>query len=625
MVLKACIAVLVTSCIGQLQWTWFLEAQPLQDLALFSDAAQGPLESLAWLWAHNFRQPLTALGAIITIVAIAIDPFIQQLVRPANCMTTLANGTITASVPRTNYLEYQALPGSLESSLTAGFYTAENLSTFACESGNCTFTKPYNSLSFCSQCFDRSSDVVIEKQCSLSDPRLNEPIATYVVPGACDVSTHDGLSTTLWNITTTMPPFDLNFYYQTQNLTENGSYPDMFSVQTAGDVGAISPAPGEREFPASGAFFTGKTVGAILGLSDFAIFGTEAADRGQPLRGCEDPASNDTWHCRGYEAAECVLQPCVRTYSCSIDSARINEVTVEHSDLDQTWGFGEPEATAGSFVTGDYNNRKLFGLVDTQCISDDERQRLKDEGYDTDKASRWLPYNTTFDPTTSFLNASSPFPQSLLFHECLYLIDAWFIQHLWDGLLSPLLLGTVTRHFDADQAQKYKYGFNGTQQLLHLYNSGWVSMDTVNATFANLAQAMSLWIREHGMANYSRRAEGEVLHYAVCLEVSWGWVALPALLAAGALVLFLLTLVTAVRRVVPPWKSSTLPMLFHGPAGSDWVDEDMVDFSKTGRTARRDAGTMEGMRRFASGIFVKMVDQGGQYELQQVAPRSKKV
>lgn len=170
-----------------------------------------------------------------------------------------------------------------------------------------------------------------------------------------------------------------------------------------------------------------------------------------------------------------------------------------------------------------------------------------------------------------------------------------------------------------DQAQKYSYGFNGTQQLLNLYNSGNVSMDAVDATFSNLAQAMSLWIRGNGMANYSRRAEGEVLHYAVCLQVSWRWVALPALLATGALVLFLLVLPTAVRRAVAPWKSSTLPTLFHGPAGSDWVDADMVDFSKTGKTARRDTETMEGMVVFASGILMKMVDQGGQYKLRQVA------
>lgn len=610
MVLKSCLAFLVTSCIRQLQWTWFLEAQSLQDLALFSDAAQGPWGSLSWLWAHRFRQPLTALGAAITVIAIAIDPFIQQVVQPANCMTTLANG-ITASVPRTNYLDTDVVPSSLRASLTAGFYTAENLSDFVCESGNCTFTKPYNSLSFCSQCSDRSSDVVIEKQCSLSNPNLDNLSLNFtpVVPGACDVQNGDGLITTSWNITTTMPPFDLNFYYQTQNVTnEIGSYepptPDMFSIQTAGDAGAISWGD-----PLS-ILFMGQTVGVILGLSDSAIFRTEPAAEGEPLHDCDDPASNGTWRCRGYGAAQCVLQPCVRTYSCSIDSGRINEVTVEHTNLDQTWGYG-----------GMWTNKQLHGLVDTQCISDDEREKLKQEGYNIDETSRWLPYNPTFDPSETSINASSSFPQSLLAHECLYLIDAWFVQSLWDSLLSPLLLGTVNRYFEGRQAEMYINGFNGTQQLLHLYNSGNVSMEAVDATFANLAQAVTLWIRGNGMANYSRRAEGEVSHYAVCLQVNWGWVALPGLLAVGALVLFLLTLLTAARRGVPPWKSSTLPMLFRGPAGSDWVNEDMVDFSKTGKTARRDAETVEGIHGFASGVFVKMVDQGGQYELRQVAPR----
>lgn len=183
----------------------------------------------------------------------------------------------------------------------------------------------------------------------------------------------------------------------------------MFSVQTGGEIGAIpvGDAAGGTRLKT---FFTGKTVGAILGLSNSAIFGTEPADGGEPLYGCDDPASNGTWHCRGYGGAQCVLQPCVRTYSCSIDRGRINGVTVEHSSLDQTWGYGEVSAAPGSFVTGDYVEKELFGLVDTQCISEDERQRLKEEGYDTDITGRWLPYNTTFDPSKTHINASSPFP-----------------------------------------------------------------------------------------------------------------------------------------------------------------------------------------------------------------------
>lgn len=633
MVLKSSIAFLITSCIRQLQWTWFLDAQSLQDLDLFSNAAQGPWGSLSWLWAHHFRQPLTAFGAIITVIAIAIDPFIQQLVRPTNCTAILANDT-AASVPRTNFYSRQFGPSSLQSSLTSAFYMAESLSDFACESGNCTFSRSYNSLSFCSQCSDRSSDVVIEKQCSLSNPYLDDHNASYVIPGACDVSAYKGLETTSWNITTAMPPFEHNFYYQTQNTsTENGSHvypnPDMFSMQTLQPIGVIPT--GDQADSAIVPFFTGKTVGAILGLSDFAIFGTEPTDGNELLSGCDDNASNDTWRCRGYGAAQCVLQPCVRTYSCSIDNGRINEITVEHSDLDQTWGFGytEPKSSNTPGVMGmgsDYNFPKpLFGLVDTRCINDDERQGLKEEGYDTDRIDRWLPYNTTFDPPTASATASGSFPQSLLAHGCLYLIDARFIQQLWESLLPPLLVGTVKRHINSGESSMNRYGFDGTQQLLHLYNSGNVSMDAIDATFDNLAQALSLWIRDNGVTNFSRRAEGEVLHYAVCLQVSWGWVALPALLAGGALILFLLTLLTTVRRVAPRWKSSTLPMLFHGPSGSDWVDEDMVDWSKTGKTAHRDVDTMEGIHRFASGISVKMIDQGGQYQLRQVAPRSKKV
>lgn len=86
--------------------------------------------------------------------------------------------------------------------------------------------------------------------------------------------------------------------------------------------------------------------------------------------------------------------------------------------LEQTWGFADPGWTFDNGLAAD---QRLFGLVDTQCISDEERQQLTEQGYNTDQATRWLPYNTTLDSSRPPNNASSPVPQSVLARECLYL------------------------------------------------------------------------------------------------------------------------------------------------------------------------------------------------------------
>lgn len=616
MVLKACIAFIVASCIGQLQWSWFLEPRPLGDLVSFHDAGEGPWGSLSWLWKHRLRQPLTALGAAITIIAMAIDPFIQQLVQPIDCTETLSKD-LPASVPRTNYFADQSVSSSMQSYLTAGFYSFQNLSDYSCETGNCTFKESYSTLGFCSQCSDRSGEVTLEKHCSVSESKGGKITHS---PGACDTTSYNNGGgqqyTTSWNLTTSSPPYDLDFFYQTQNLTvgDDGMYqyptPDVFSMQAGEKTGEIHESDPD---------FMGKRIGVVMGLTDSAILRTDPTAGTQNLTGCDDSATNNTWYCRGYGAAECLLQPCIRTYSTSIDAGRINEQTIETSDLDLTWGWGEP----GTTVNGITMDKRLFGVVDKTCINVDERQKLTAAGYSVDESNqRWLPYNITFDPSTTTLDNSSSFPQSLLAHDCLYLIDAWLILHLWDSILSPLVLGTVTREMDEGGATAFSYTFNGSQPLLQLYNGANVSMTALNETFANLAQAMTLYIRENGADGFSKRAEGDVLHYAVCIQVTWAWIALPAAVAGLALLMLMFTTIVTAKNSLPPWKAHPLPVLLRGPAGTAWVDEDMVVAKTGGMQASTDVDTVNTMSRYAEGVYVRLVGQDGQHHLRQVAPRS---
>lgn len=395
-------------------------------------------------------------------------------------------------------------------------------------------------------------------------------------------------------------------------MSDTNPPPEVFSIQAQGQYLNVS---------ASDQFTQGLQFGAILGYSDSAIFRTDPTTNYYSLHGCDDSATNDTWRCRGYGAAECLLKPCVRTYSCSVQAGRVNETIVEESSLDQIWGVGDPYLEDTNLP-----HNALLVLLDLHCITDADRRNLFEHGYDLENAGRWLSYNATFK-ALSPVNASSPFSESLLANECLYIIDPSFIEAFWVETLWPFLIGNVTRNLPELQSHAFGYVFEGREKLLQLYNSGNVSMESIQDMFTNLAQALTLWVRSNGEPGYSRRAEGEVLHYAVCVRVTWAWISLPVALACLALVMLALTVATTARRAVPMWKLFPLAVLLCGPAGDKWVDQDLLatHITKADKTSSCEDGSVDGMSRLASKISVQLLEQDGKYQLCQVGVRSKDV
>lgn len=623
MVLKACLGFLVTSCIGQIQWSWYTEARPLRDVVLFHEAAHGILGSMKWLWVNHLRQPLTALGALITFVALAIDPFTQQLVQAVDCSEILSQD-VPASVPRTNYLRYDRnLPtGSLQPTILAGLETFPNLTDFECSTGNCTFPNTYSSLSFCSRCSDRSSEVVIDEQCRVTSiaPDTDNLIFNQDTRPCND--SESKMSTYFWNITTSWPPYHLNFCYQDQNVSNQT--PEVFSIQSSQPMNTVESAQQLQELTQQLQELTQQLqFGVTLGYSDRAMLGYDPIVAiPVPRSGCDDSSTNESWSCRGYGAASCVIQPCVRTYSCSIEAGRVEETMVEESNLDQMWGFNEPALDPVNGYT-----HPPFGLLDLQCITDADRGHLVKNGYDIDTTGRWLSYNVTFDPSTGYVGASTFYPESLLANDCLYMIEPDFLVQLQSGFLWRILFGPVNRRNPSDESHDSQFTFSGKEQIVRLYNSGNVSMESVSEKFENLAQALTLWTRSNGDARYSRRAEGDVIHYAVCVRVTWAWISLPAALAGLALVMLALTVATTARTAVPVWKLFPLAVLLGGPAGDGWLDRDMLAATdgEADKTSTLEDGSADGMLGLASRVSVQLFEENGRYQLRQVGVRSKKV
>lgn len=97
---KATVLVSVASSIGQLKWIYLSKKSfGLGQLQIFDDATRGPWGALVFFWkARRYGTVIAYAGCIITITAIALDPFSQEFLSfdPA---PTRVDG-VSSSVPR---------------------------------------------------------------------------------------------------------------------------------------------------------------------------------------------------------------------------------------------------------------------------------------------------------------------------------------------------------------------------------------------------------------------------------------------------------------------------------------------------------------------------------------------
>lgn len=88
-IMKTTLLVPIASCIGQLKWRHYaLQPRPLDQLQVIDDASRGPWGSIVVLLklaghdkAGHFKAFILQGAAIISILALAIDPSVQQIIK----------------------------------------------------------------------------------------------------------------------------------------------------------------------------------------------------------------------------------------------------------------------------------------------------------------------------------------------------------------------------------------------------------------------------------------------------------------------------------------------------------------------------------------------------------------
>jgi hypothetical protein len=134
-----------------------------------------PVSGLLILDFANFRvthsQILGSVGLLVIIIAVAIDPFTQQVIQYYEITSPSAVAS-NATLPRTSVYNIaglhtgaglSTLDNPMIGAIQAGFWTPGTasyaVSANKCTTGNCTFTEPYRSVGICNACSDLTASI----------------------------------------------------------------------------------------------------------------------------------------------------------------------------------------------------------------------------------------------------------------------------------------------------------------------------------------------------------------------------------------------------------------------------------------------------------------------------------
>ncbi|KAK8123020.1 hypothetical protein PG984_011690 [Apiospora sp. TS-2023a] len=570
-VFKTSISFLAASAIGQLQWTWFASRRPLYDVVRLDAAGRGAWGSCIWICTNHLKQPLITLGASILILSMALDPFIQQIIHPVNCMSS-SGGLKQATLPRTNLFfpseaGYYAkdlrnkagLGDSLRKALV--YYTPDVEPN--CASGNCTFSRQFGTMGFCSSCRDSSTEIHFETIC-LANGSENGKNTTYRIETPTSFNECSNKS----SMVSRLPQH--YYFYPWDNITD---YSTPKGPSEIGDVSTLSSS----FFPHLPGVFNSELF--KMALKNDTVDGTEQNIVIQTLMGkttfsesqidmvtgekwtdCDVPASEKHlhWKCQGYGAATCSLYPCVRVYEAAVENGQLKERLVAHSN-DQQLGtaLGPLQVADATFARG--NGDSMITTLDAECLSSEESDTVRDQGYNMGATVRWVPYNGSMH---------DEFFVSLLDRGCAYSIDRFFARSSTRTYLEHCFTGQA---ISANAAMPPKDGgnlsqlylFSGDEVPLSIFDAGRLTFERIDTLFSNISTALTNYIRTHGNATYSVDAVGDMWHNATCLEVQWPWIAFHATLAVLTLLLFILVLIASQHQ--PVWKASPLVWILRGP------------------------------------------------------------
>ncbi|KAK4450539.1 hypothetical protein QBC34DRAFT_349295 [Podospora aff. communis PSN243] len=561
--LRALLLYAITEIISQEKWYWFCRPRPLRHLDDFDFASRGGIGSFKLL-RIAFRSTVPFLAALTTIVLLAIGPFSQQAIKTTLCNRVINSGTqaripFAAKLPQSEVgvgnnngprPKSPAALNAIKAGLTIPSVSSADSLLSVCPTGNCTFPEfrgiTHSSLGLCSTCEDLTSMVVqLPRGCPLRRPNgtLSWTGCSFILapPDAANATIQIALGP--FRIASSIPKVD----FSTGRYANTVPFDKMNVTLLARSLAGCN---GDR---------------GHLGCPNAPVYPN--------LTALQDPIDfNFT-----LIGTHCSFFPCIKHYQGEIRNSHLLERVIHTTKL-----------------TPNFTDRGVESLVgiSNPCL-------INSSWYDSSNMSLAASKHGT-TTLNSPGNIQSTAPRACIYH----LQNEWMnplaaeIDKIFTGGCEPVITTKSSINPHADM-------FCPNWWLDSLWNDGRATFETIAQQFDNVASAVTNHMRSVGLAwdavdgvpqpaAQGGRAFvlGTTEETFLCIRVDWVWLLLPAGLTVATLAL----LVAAVVRTrwnggsVPAWKSSVLPLLFHGFRGD--VGGVPPDHRMEWREVREAAGVM---------------------------------
>lgn len=547
--LRASLVVVLAEVISQAKWFWIDKSRPAEDMQVFDKASRGVSGSLSLIWLLRLRSwsagtLLPTAAALITVLSLGTAPFSQQAIGTRTCAKVRQDATASLSaanvIPgRDAFHSNPRDPWSIEPGV--GFKAAfingllnpagnDSAPKFSCPTGNCDYgygqagdAVPLTTVAFCSKCIDVSHHVKNTKE-------SNPGVPSYWIP------------------------------FEGASVEENSTYMinekdmSMNSLRREGKV-LFQPMPwrSDHKMPDS---FAEVARYAITNVTIMAF-----TESGNP-----DPKNSSKK--QETTASECTLYACVQDFEAKVRDGRLEEHVLDTRPI--------PWSQKSHVLSPNENTPEgVPGLVKSPCVIDDQWYT-----YDNfSSVAKDAKHRAFVDYPHKGKNVSVP-------SDCLYAVsppkDYYLAMNLW---LHKALSGQCIFQNSGGAAASC----NDTNWFpAGLYHGGNATHETMSHDFESLARVLTNFFRADGWSyanetyfglegysslmgekpelpdNQQGFIRGIVWENTVCVEVSWPWLVYPsALCLFTTLLLFGIVMRSYNNGGVPPWKSSTLPLLLY--------------------------------------------------------------
>ncbi|OAA61975.1 hypothetical protein SPI_04834 [Niveomyces insectorum RCEF 264] len=493
----------VVSVMSQAKWAWFASPRPLADLASFDRASRGTVGSVLLLFAPLRRSALGTVASIVSLVSLVVAPFAQQAIRSVTCQYIHAGHTGT--IPVANFVSYDVFwdQGRYQTGMDAAAAVVAAMINAVSGTG--------------------TDNAAIVPSCPTGNCTFSAYQGiTHSSIGLCSACS-DSSAEILGPVGSVA---DYQYNYTLPNggeLVVNPWEPVVMQFLTSDNlenetwVADTFPANLSRLLPAA--------------LLDTTVFLFSSAS-------CGTNCSNGTILAEDMDqmflplAVSCVLYPCLKNYWGEVVNGEFNETLV--SSVPALPEEGDPP----------YVN---FTVVKSPCMVDGQV-------YDTSNFSL-VPQSHQFGAVNyNGSNITAPY-------ECLYEIGGNYVAALGDFFATSLFSGPCgMSHYEVTpQCQNFL--------MPAFWANGTATVESVAALMDRFATGMTTNFRRVGsrLDGGDAAVRGMALTTTVCTRVEWGWLALPTVVLFLSLGLqcWAIWMSYADRRL-PVWKSSLLPLLYHG-------------------------------------------------------------